>query len=174
MKIPVKVTKLLKKYKRGVRLDLGCGGNKQEGFIGVDKRKLSNVDIIHDLEVFPYPFPDDSVSVILMSHVVEHIKPWLMIDLFNELWRITEVGGQLWISMPYGYSQGFLQDPTHCNPRNEATWTYFDPDCELYRIYRPRPWKIERNHWNPNGNMEVILGKRSEKFIGRFSSENKK
>ncbi len=34
------------KNKAGILLDIGCGGNKQKGFVGMDKRKLKGVDII--------------------------------------------------------------------------------------------------------------------------------
>ena len=37
-------------------LDLGCGNNKIQGSIGMDFIKFNSVDIIHDLNVFPYPF----------------------------------------------------------------------------------------------------------------------
>jgi len=42
---------------RAVRLDLGCGPNKQHGFIGVDAVALEGVDIVCDLESHPWPFP---------------------------------------------------------------------------------------------------------------------
>ena len=121
--------------KKGIMLDIGCGGNKQPSFTGMDRRELPGVDIVHDLEVFPYPLEDESCLTIVGSHIVEHIKPWLMLDFMNELWRILIPGGQLALSMPYGVSYGFVQDPTHCNSVNEATWTYFDPDHPLYQIY---------------------------------------
>lgn len=149
------------KKKTGILLDIGCGGNKQKNFVGMDKRKLPGVDIIHDLEKFPYPFEKESVLTIVASHIIEHIKPWLMLDLMNELWRITKVGGQLAIIVPYGVSHGFIQDPTHCNPCNETTWQYFCPAFELYNIYQPKPWMITLGfpQWQSNGNMQVILEK---------------
>jgi len=168
-KVTKKVLDILKRNQRGVKLDIGCGFAKQEGFVGLDNRKVAGVDIVHDAEKVPYPLPDACCSVLLASHLVEHLKPWLMIDIFNEWWRLLQVGGQLLVSMPYGYSHGFLQDPTHCNACNETTWTYFDPDYYLYQIYRPKPWKIERNVFQAIGNMEVILSKRSEKYVGQFS-----
>lgn len=146
--------------KRGIRLDVGCGGNKNKGFVGMDKRPLECVDIVHDLEVFPYPLDDESCLMIVASHIVEHIKPWLMLDFMNELWRIMKPDGQLAISMPYGVSYGFVQDPTHCNPCNSATWQYFDPDKPLYQIYKPKPWKVVFCNWQQTGNMEVLLEKR--------------
>ena len=147
--------------KQGILLDVGCGKSRRKGFVGMDKRKDVDPDILHDLEVFPYPIDDESCLTIVASHVVEHIKPWLMLDFMNELWRIAKEGANLAISMPYGYSDGFLQDPTHCNACNHSTWLYFDPRFELYKIYEPNPWRIEDGfpQWQQNGNMEVILSK---------------
>lgn len=152
------------KKKTGIMLDIGSGHNKQKGFVGMDKRKLSETDIVHDLEKFPYPLEDGCCLTIVASHIIEHIKPWLMIDLMNELWRISKVGAQLAIAMPYGVSHGFVQDPTHCNACNETTWQYFDPTQGLYGIYHPKPWKITPGYpqWQANGNMQVLLEKINE------------
>ena len=150
--------------KSGIMLDIGCGANKQKGFVGMDKRKIEGVvDIVHDLEIFPYPIPDEKCLTIVGSHIVEHVKPWLMLSFMDELWRIMRPEGQLALAMPYGVSFGYVQDPTHCNPCNEATWQYFDPDYPLYYIYRPKPWKIEKGFpvWQVTGNLEVLMRKRS-------------
>ncbi len=156
----IKIDTLLA-YEGGARLDIGCGANKQPGFIGMDKRELPGVDIQWDLEEFPYPLPDECCLMIVGSHIYEHIKPWKSIDFMNELWRIMKPGGQLALSMPYGVSFGFVQDPTHCNPSNEATWQYFDPSHPLYAIYSPSPWEIQKGFptWRNTGNMEVLLKK---------------
>jgi len=157
----------------GFNLDIGCGPNKQPGFIGMDKRDISNVDIVWDIETVieppyyakklgatsdPWPFKDNTVDMLLMSHVLEHMKPWGMIEIMNELWRITKPNGQLFIAVPHGSSSGFQQDPTHTKQFNEATWQYFNPQTvELFRIYNPRPWKIHRLNSHPIHNMEVVL-----------------
>ena len=146
--------------KTGIMLDIGCGKSQRPGFVGMDKRKLPGVDIVHDFEKFPWPVKTESVITAVSSHVIEHVKPWLMIDWMNEAWRIMKDGGQLAISMPYGYSSGFLQDPTHCNACNETTWQYFDPRFPLYQIYEPKPWKITFGPlYQSNGNMELVLTK---------------
>ncbi len=156
--------KELLKTKGGIRLDIGCGENKQPEFVGMDRRKLPGVDIKHDLEVFPYPLPDACCIAIVGSHIVEHIKPWLMLDFMNELWRIMKVGGQLAFVHPYGVNDLYVQDPTHCNPCNVATWQYFDPTYPLYQIYKPKPWKISPGFpvWQCTGLMEVIFSKRED------------
>ncbi len=107
------IDKLINKNK-SIKLDLACGENKTHGYIGIDIRNVKGVDIIHDLEKFPYPLPGECVSDIIASHIVEHIKPWLTIKLFDELWRIMITGGRLAVGTPYAGSQGFWQDPTHC------------------------------------------------------------
>ena len=70
-----KIDVLLEKNNLGCKLDIGCGGKKQVGFIGMDVRQLPGVDIVHNLEQFPFPLPDESVSLATASHVLEHINP---------------------------------------------------------------------------------------------------
>lgn len=162
-----KATKAKVKSLTGVRLDVGCGANKQLGFVGMDKRQVKGpdgkdiVDVIHDIEVFPWPFADESVLDILCSHIIEHIKPWLMVDFMDEMWRVMKPGGQLVISMPYGVSYPYVQDPTHCNPCNEATFQYFDPRFPLYKIYEPKPWLISFGFptWIAGGWLELLMRK---------------
>ena len=152
---------LIAKHRGGIRLDVGCGFNKQKGYVGLDMRPVKGVDIVHDAEATPYPLPKECCSTILASHLVEHLCPKNFMRVMDEWWRLLRAGGQLLVSLPYATSYGFYQDPTHCNHVNEATWTYFDPEQFLYCIYRPLPWKVERNAWREGGNMEVILSKRT-------------
>lgn len=149
-----------------INLDIGCGFNKNAGFIGMDKRKVEGVDIVHDAEVFPWPLDDESCAVVAASHLVEHIKPWLQIDFMNECWRVLEPGGILAIATPYATSFGYSQDPTHVAPWNEATPTYFIAGQPLYGVYKPKPWAKERIYWDVKFNMEVVLRKISENGEG--------
>ena len=59
----------------GIRLDVGCGRNKQPGWIGIDFQPLEGVDIVWDLTKFPWPLESSSVLVAQASHVLEHIPP---------------------------------------------------------------------------------------------------
>jgi SAM-dependent methyltransferase len=147
------------KDKKGIRLDIGCGEAKQPNWVGMDRRKVKGVDIVHDAQDFPYPFEDESCFQVLLSHLWEHIEPKNRIDLMNEIWRIMKPDGQLLISVPYYLSLGACQDPTHYTCPNEATFTYFDPKLPLYNVYKPKPWKLVQNNYSMNGNMEVILEK---------------
>jgi len=129
---------------------------------------MEGVDIVHDLEVFPWPLEDESCLSVVGSHIIEHIKPWYSIALMNEVWRVLKVDGVAAFIAPYPGSRGFWQDPTHCNGWNEATWQYFDPDYPLYGIYKPKPFKTELGFpvWQANGNIEVMMRKRPEYVMG--------
>ncbi|MFC1709490.1 methyltransferase domain-containing protein [Candidatus Omnitrophota bacterium] len=154
---------LLKKHNQGIKLDVGCGFNKQPKFVGLDIRPVKGVDIIHDAESVPYPLPKESCHTILASHLVEHISPQKFMQVMAEWWRLLKFGGQLWISTPYAGSFGYWQDPTHINGCNEATWGYWSPAHGLYDVYKPVPFKIVKNAWWEHGNMEVILEKMTVK-----------
>lgn len=153
-----------KKIKPKILLDVGCGFNKQPGYVGMDRRKVNGVDIVHDAEDIPWPIEDESCSVITMSHLIEHIKPWRQIDVIDECWRVLELDGVLLIATPYATSFGYAQDPTHCSPWNEATPSYFTPGHPLYEVYRPKPWKQERLFYHKQFNLEIAFRKMPEEI----------
>lgn len=66
--------KLLEKYPIP-KLDIGCGQNKNKDFIGMDYVDYPGVDIVHDVEVFPWPIPDNTFQLAVSSHVLEHLNP---------------------------------------------------------------------------------------------------
>ena len=145
-----------------IMLDVGCGANCTKGYVGMDKRKLPGVQIEHDIEQFPWPLEDGSCSVIVMSHLVEHIRAQKQIGLLDEAWRVLETGGHLVISTPYGGSFRYYQDPTHCSPWVEATPFYFIKGSGLYGVYEPKPWKKLKLFWDTRGDLEVALEKIDE------------
>lgn len=163
-----KIEALLKERNQGIKIDLGCGGNKQgNDWVGIDYRGLPGVDIVHDLEKTPYPLPSSCASLVVASHVLEHINPHrgVFIEVMNEIWRLLKDDGEFMIAVPYATSPGMFRDPTHCNFITEETWEYFDPISPLYQgglygIYAPLPWRIKFNTWNVNGNLEAVLVKR--------------
>jgi SAM-dependent methyltransferase len=160
----VNLERLRKKFGQ-LWLDIGCSDHPQEGAVGMDRRALDNVDVVHDIEELPWPFPPDSFDKLIASHVIEHLKPWLMIDIMDEAWRVVKNNGEFLIAIPYAGSFGHWQDPTHIKPWNEATAAYFDPEYKgghLYNVYRPKPWQVVINTWHADGNMEIVLRKRPQ------------
>lgn len=152
----------------GVKLDVGCGFNKQPGFIGMDWRDLPDVDVVHDAAHMPWPFPDGSCRDVAFCHVLEHFDPRIIVDLINEAWRVLEPNGLLHIATPYANSMPAYQDPTHVRPGfTETCFDYFCPEVEnqygervknpLYDVYRPRPFKRVHLEFNPQTHVNVVL-----------------
>lgn len=152
MSATVKLSNIFEQNK-SVDLDLGCGENKQPGFIGIDQRALPDVDIVWDLINDPWTcIPPEIVKNVVMSHFFEHVIPWRVIHFMAELHRVCKVGAKIFISGPYAMGFRYIQDPTHCNPVNEATFLYWDKSHDLWNVYKPPPFKLESFDIIPVGN----------------------
>lgn len=108
---------------KGIKLDIACGQNKREGFMGVDIAPGPGVDVVWDLEQYPWPFKDNSVKEAYVSHYAEHTKD--LMKFMNEIYRICEDGAKVTILGPYYTSIRCWQDPTHTRALSEATWFYY-------------------------------------------------
>lgn len=103
-------------------LDVGCGRLKFPGAIGIDRLGATDADIIHDLDVLPYPFNDDSFSFVIARHVLEHLEAPL--DVLAELHRITRPGGLLTVITPHFSSPTSWTDPTHRHHFSSRSFDY--------------------------------------------------
>jgi ubiquinone/menaquinone biosynthesis C-methylase UbiE len=110
----------------GIKLDIACGERKAEGFVGIDLSALAGVDIVHDLERFPWPVEADSVEEARVSHYIEHTRD--LIAFMNELHRVLQRGAKCVIVAPYYNSIQAWQDPTHTRAISEATFLYFNAE----------------------------------------------
>lgn len=99
-----------------VRIDLGCGENKQPGAIGVDFRKVRGVDIVQNLTLYPWHnIPTEVADVVTSSHLLEHINPdspdprlAALLDLMLEKKLITSEEVRLRIG-DYKFLGGFVR-----------------------------------------------------------------
>ena len=122
-----------------MKLNLGCGNKIYDGYVNVDKFDLYNVDIKHDLEKFPYPFEDNSIEEIVLSHVLEHIgqDPDVFINILKEIYRICKNHALINIAVPHPRHEAFISDPTHVRPITVLGLSLFD--------------KAQNNEWEKNG-----------------------
>ena len=105
-----------------VRVDLGCGGAKRDGYIGMDHQAGPGVDHILDLTADPYPFADASVDAVYSAHFLEHIPE--PNHVFREIGRICKDGALVEFWTPYAWSDdAFLYG--HIHLFTEAEWLHF-------------------------------------------------
>jgi SAM-dependent methyltransferase len=109
----------------GKGLDIGCGRNKSAGCVGMDRVALDGVDVVHDVNVAPWPFPDNEFSLVRMSHVIEHCDSILV--TMEEAHRVLRDGGIVEIVTPHYTDPVSWQDVTHKWHLNSRSFDYFDP-----------------------------------------------
>lgn len=91
------------------KLNLGCGTFKKDGFINMDSDVEAAPDLLYNLNNLPYPFNDNSFSLIEANHVLEHLEnPF---DVMKEIYRILRPDGKVIIRVPH-FSRGFTH-PSH-------------------------------------------------------------
>lgn len=143
-----------------MKLDLGCGKNKREGFIGVDSRPFEGVDIVADLRQ-PWPWDHGSIEEVHCSHFVEHLTAPERIHFANELHRVLKPGGKATLITPHWASSRAYGDLTHQWPPVSEMWLQYlnkewresqAPHNDTYTCdfdstygYGLHPWLLARN-----------------------------
>ena len=96
----------------GIKLILGCGHKKMEGFINIDDDPLIEPDMVLNLNDAKLPFPDSSVDEVVAFHILEHIgEPF--IPLMKEIYRVCKSNADFHIKFPHHRGVWFVNDPTH-------------------------------------------------------------
>jgi len=106
------------------KLEVGCGNSKRKGYIGMDIANLDGVDIVHDMNIAPWPFENDTFEEIIFDDVLEHSKDLLVV--LSEVYRISKNGCKIKISVPHFSSDNMYTDPTHTIFFSSRSFSYFD------------------------------------------------
>ena len=115
-----------------MRVDLGCGPRKPEGYFGIDRHPWPGVDRIADLAL-GIPLDDNVADEIRAHDLIEHLPD--KIRTLNEIWRVLKPGGIADILVPSTDGRGAFQDPTHVSYWNANSFWYFEvgnPHRELF------------------------------------------
>jgi SAM-dependent methyltransferase len=109
-------------------LDIGCGNNKMNGAIGIDRVSLPDVDVVHDLNSFPYPFEQNMFDEIYATHIIEHLDS--ITRTMEELHRIAKPNAKVTIITPHYSDFQSWNDPTHKWHLTTYSFRYFEPEYE--------------------------------------------
>lgn len=123
---------------------LGCGGSRQKkmrllgdseewkGLVTLDNYGPHNPDVLHDLEVFPYPFEDNQFNEIHAYEVLEHTGSQgdyrFFFRQFEELHRILKPRGKLYASVPRWDSIWAWADPSHKRVISEGSLIFLSQE----------------------------------------------
>lgn len=133
---------------------LGCGNSKkkflsQEDINGLDIGPLENPitldldphcnpDVLHDLNVLPYPFPDQKFDEIWASHILEHCGQqgdWrFFFAQWNEFYRIMKPNGLFFSVVPAPNTCWVWGDPGHTRVIQPETLYFLDQDVYSQKV----------------------------------------
>ena len=155
-------------------LDIGCGRNKTRGAVGIDRVDLPGVDIIHDLNSFPYPFADNTFDEIYATHVIEHLDS--IVHVMEEIHRLAKPNAKVVIVTPHYSDSQSWNDPTHKWHLTTYSFRYFAEEYES-SYYSKARFQAESIHidmarvWRALGFerlMNTSFKHESLRFIGKF------
>jgi hypothetical protein len=118
------------------KLDVGCGDRKRSGYLGMDIVNLPTVDIVHDMNITPWPFENNIFEEIIFDDVLEHSKN--LFGILSEVYRVSANDATIKISFPHFSSDNMYSDPTHTTFFSSRSFNYFDKSLSYkHSFYLP-------------------------------------
>lgn len=124
------------------RLNIGCGTSAIPGHINLDSIKLPGVDVVHDLNKYPWPFKKDEIDEVYASHVLEHLDD--IVRCMAEINRVCKKNAKVVIRVPHFSCGVSYRDPTHKRLFSYFTFDYFTDEC----FYGLPKFKIKKRRLN--------------------------
>ena len=98
-----------------MKINIGAGDIKLEGYVTLDYDTLSNPDYQLDIERDRFPFDDNTVETVVAHHILEHLGEGYF-HCLQEIYRVCKHGAIIDIRVPHPRHDSFLADPTHRRP----------------------------------------------------------
>lgn len=98
-----------------MKLNLGCGNKKIDGYVNIDLTEYCKPDLLLNLENTPYPFSSNSIEEIRMKSVIEHfpINPNDFFRIMKEIYRVCKDKATIYIECPHPSHRWQIVDLTH-------------------------------------------------------------
>jgi hypothetical protein len=128
-----------------LRVNLGCGNKRREGFLGVDVGDFPAVDVRQDVLEYLRSLPDASVAEVYSRHFLEHLEPPALQELLAQVDRVLQPGGRVHFIVPHFSNPYYHSDPTHRQAFGVHTFSYL---CEHTCLHRHVPAYARRAGWS--------------------------
>lgn len=119
------------------KINLGCGENIKRGWLNLDKNAGNGIDIVHNLNNFPYPFESNTADFILLDNVLEHLND--PVAVIKECFRILNHAGTLRIKFPHHKNPVAWSDPTHKHAFTVESFKFLDLNASE-KLYKNNPY----------------------------------
>jgi len=129
------------KYSVPLKLDIGCGKAKREGFTGLDIYDFGQGIVWNVLEGIP--IQDSVVTEIICHHFLEHVTWERLRSVIFEMYRVCKNGAKIDIRTPHGDSADAYK-LTHVTFWNEKIIEGIEASCKNSTICNFKILKNER------------------------------
>lgn len=82
-----------------MKLHLGCGTKRLEGWVNIDSVSECRPDLVHDITK-PLPYADQAADELLAEDLLEHFDKYIRYLVFYEWVRVLRVGGKITLQVP--------------------------------------------------------------------------
>ena len=106
-----------------LRINLGCGNKRLEGYIGVDRFPCEAAGVLCDV-TRSLPFRDDSVDEFFLDNLIEHVPD--IPALMAEIVRAAKDRATAVIVTPHFTALSSWKDPTHLHHLSYFSFDHFE------------------------------------------------
>lgn len=141
-----------------LKISLGCGMRKPEGFVGLDIRPFKETDFVCNIGKEQFPFENDTAEYIEAIHLFEHFYPEELLHCVDECWRVLKSTGVLHIEVPLAGTLAYYIHPDHkiqFLPQTFGFWQVPAEGVDLHG-YTDRFWHVSAKI-NPNNKENIIV-----------------
>lgn len=150
-----------------MELLIGCGHRREKlisygsdsswkNLTTLDNNSLTNPDVLHNLNVLPYPFEDNTFNEIHAYEVLEHCGTQgdakFFFAQFDEFYRILKPNGYLIGTVPAFGSRWMFGDPSHTRVIMPENFWFLDRD--FYKSLGENPASDFRHLYK--GNFKLV------------------
>lgn len=126
-----------------VKLDLGCGLKKKDGFIGVDLIDAPDV-IKSDILTYLKSLDENTVDEVNMHHSLEHQKKNEYLEIIKNLLRVCKNGATIELGFSYHSNSVNIANPYHNIHFNEHSFRFFCREKEdRYGVLKKSDWIVD-------------------------------
>jgi SAM-dependent methyltransferase len=104
-------------------LNLGCGDKHLPQAVNMDHVASLQPDIVHNLNQYPWPLPNNHFCEILANDVLEHLTD--IVAVMEEIHRISQPQAIIKITVPHFSAANAFTDPTHQHYFGYYSFHYF-------------------------------------------------
>ena len=121
-------------------LELGAGRDRSlPDATTVDRVASTGPDVVHDLDVIPWPFASDSFDVIRCKDVIEHVAD--VVRTMEEIHRVGRPGARVEMFTPHYSCRNSWVDPTQRHHLSYFSFDYFT-DASPWEYYTAARFKL--------------------------------